>query len=163
MSADDWTSRVQALWDEFDSLEPDVFVSRMRALVSERPEDDAIALFELAGAYDSTGDEARAATTYERVFAVGPPEAIRRSLTIQYASTLRNLGRATEAVAHLERERERTSDVLDDAVTVFLAFALVDAGAPVRAVGELSAALGTGLPQYRRSVSEYARELRQRD
>jgi tetratricopeptide (TPR) repeat protein len=162
VSTADWSERVAGLWDDFDSLEPQIFLTSMRALVAERPDDDAQAHLELAGAYDSTGHEVQAAGEYERAFDLGLPNDQLRPATIQYASTLRNLGRAEEAVALLESERHRTSDALDDAVTVFLAFALVDSGATLRAVGEVTAALGAHLPRYQRSVAAYSREMRQR-
>lgn len=163
MSAGGWTDRVAALWNECDVLEPDVFLARMQALVTERPDDDAVARYELAGAYDSLGREAEAVSEYERAFDLGLPDEVLRPATIQYASTLRNVGRSREAVSLLEAERVRASDALDEALTIFLAFALVDAGEPVRAVGEIAAALGAHLPRYQRSVAKYARELLRRD
>ncbi len=162
MATADWTDRVAALWDAFDDLDSETFLARMHDLVRERPDDDALAHLELAGAFDSTGSEAQAATEYERAFELGLAKDLLRPATIQYASTLRNLGRAREAVALLESERARTSDALDDAVTTFLTFALVDCGEPVRAVGEATAALGAHLPRYQRSVAEYARQMRER-
>jgi tetratricopeptide (TPR) repeat protein len=162
MSTQDWSERVALLWEDFDSMDPGVFLTRMRALVDERPSGDALAHLELAGAFDSTGDETQAADEYERAFALGLPSDHLRPATIQYASTLRNLKRPGEAVALLEAERDRTSDALDDAVTVFLAFALADSGEALRAVGEVTAALGAHLPRYQRSVAAYARQMRQR-
>jgi tetratricopeptide (TPR) repeat protein len=162
MGTADWSDRVSVLWDEFDSRDAETFLTSMRALVAERPDDDALAHLELAGAFDSTGHEAQAVGEYQRAFDLGLPSDRLRPATIQYASTLRNLERAEEAVALLEFERDRTSDALDDAVTVFLAFALADTGAALRAVGEVTAALGAHLPRYQRSVAEYAREMRQR-
>jgi tetratricopeptide (TPR) repeat protein len=162
MGTEDWSERVASVWADFDSVDAETFLASMRALVAERPADDAVAHLELAGAFDSTGHEAQAAGEYERAFDLGLPSDHLRPAVIQYASTLRNLGRAEEAVALLESERDRTSDALDDAVTVFLAFALADSGAALRAVGEVTAALGAHLPRYRRSVAEYAREMRQR-
>ncbi len=162
MDAADWTDRVRALWDAFDHLPADEFLAQMHELVGQRPDSDAVAHYELGSAFDSTDHETQAAEEYERAFALELPEELRRQATIQYASTLRNLGRAHEAVSLLEAERARISDSLDDAVTTFLAFALVDAGQPDRAVGEATAALGAHLPRYQRSVAEYARELRER-
>jgi tetratricopeptide (TPR) repeat protein len=162
VSSADWTDRVASLWADFDAMDMETFLVRMRALVAERPDDDALAHLELAGAFDSAGYEAQAAGEYERAFDLGLPSDRLRPATIQYASTLRNLERAVEAVALLESERIRASDALDDAVTVFLAFALADSGAPLRAVGEVTAALGAHLPRYQRSVAEYAREMRER-
>lgn len=155
----DWSTRVAALWTTIDDVPRESFVAAMQALVDERPDDDAVAHYELGSAFDSTGYEAEAAVAYARAFALGLPTALVRPATIQYASTLRNLGRADEAVELLDAERHRTRDELDDAVAVFLAFALTDAGHPVRAVGEVTAAMAAHLPRYQRSVRAYAQDL----
>ncbi|MFC7562940.1 tetratricopeptide repeat protein [Actinomadura namibiensis] len=154
----DWERRVAALWDAFDDHEPVGFVARMAELAAERP-GDALAEYELASALDSTGDEARAAEHYERAFAAGLPACLRRPATIQYASTLRNLGRFEESVALLTAERDAGSDELDGAVAAFLALALTSAGRERQAVGVALGALAPHLPRYRRSLANYAREL----
>ncbi|MGK5553608.1 tetratricopeptide repeat protein [Actinomadura kijaniata] len=155
----DWGRRVAALWDAFDDHEPAAFVARMAELAAERPDGDALAEYELASALDSTGDEARAAEHYERAFAAGLPADRRRPATIQYASTLRNLGRFEESVALLTAERDAGSDELDGAVAAFLALALTSAGRERQAVGVALGALAPHLPRYRRSLANYAREL----
>jgi hypothetical protein len=58
----------------------------------------------------------------------------RRQAVIQLASSLRNIGQAAESVALLSAERELESDDLDDAVSAFLALALVDTGREREAV-----------------------------
>ena len=80
-------------------------------------------------------------------------------LAVQYASTLRNLGRAEESAALLSAEREAVSDALDDAVTAFLALALTDLGREREAVSLALGALSRHLPQYNRSVAGYATAL----
>jgi predicted negative regulator of RcsB-dependent stress response len=85
-------------------------------------------LFELASALDSTDHEAQAETLYRRALAHGLSGSQRRRATIQLASTLRNLGRADEAVTLLSTESSQPSDELDDAVAGFLALCLADLG-----------------------------------
>jgi len=132
----------------------------MEALAAERPPDDAVALFELGGAHDSLGNEHEAASFYARAFEAGLEPPLRRRAVIQYASTLRNLGRPEESVALLTAERDAGSDELDDAVAGFLALALTDSGKEREAVGVALAALAPHLPRYSRSLTNYAEELK---
>ncbi|MEG9225971.1 tetratricopeptide repeat protein [Aeromicrobium sp. Sec7.5] len=60
--------------------------------------DEAVRLFEAAGEHDSAGREVEAAALYEQAMSLGLDEDRSAQATIQYASTLRNLGRAEEAV-----------------------------------------------------------------
>ena len=76
---------------------------------------------------------------------------------MQYASTLRNLGRPERAVALLER-LPRLSPV-GTARDAFLALALRDAGRSDEALRVLLEALVPTLPRYQRSVTAYAAEL----
>ncbi|WP_439679109.1 tetratricopeptide repeat protein [Embleya sp. MST-111070] len=156
---DTWTRRMDDLWADFDAHQPDDFVAAVRALVDERPDDDAVAAYWMGSAYDSTGYEAEAAPHYRRAFALGLPEDMRRPATIQFASTLRNLGELAESVALLTAEREAGSDRLDDALAAFLALSLVDSGREREALGLALGALAPHLPRYTRSVTNYARAL----
>ncbi len=79
--------------------------------------------------------------------------------SIQLASSLRNVGQVAESVALLTAERDAGSDELDDAVSAFLALALVDTGREREAVAITLAALAPHLPRYQRSVANYARLL----
>ena len=74
---DDWERQVTELWSAIDAHEPAAFLEKMRALVGLRPADDAIALFELASANDSTGHPEDAAPLYRRALSTGL-EGIRR-------------------------------------------------------------------------------------
>jgi pimeloyl-ACP methyl ester carboxylesterase len=156
----EWLSRLEALWVRFDTMAPSAFLAAMEALVGERPEGDARALYEHASAYDSIGNEAEAAPLYVAALAAGLGEDLQRQATIQYASTLRNLGRADEGLALLTAERGRTSDGLDDALTVFEALMLSDLGRDREALANSLAALADHLPRYRRSAANYAAALR---
>ena len=81
---------------------------------------------------------------------------------IQLASSLRNLGRASESVALLSEERRAQSDDLDDAVDAFLALALVDTGREREAVSLALLALSRHMSRYRRSLVNYAQEVSER-
>jgi tetratricopeptide (TPR) repeat protein len=149
--------RVAELWEAFDALSEEEFLARMDALAAELPE--AVAAYERGSAFDSLGHEEAALALYERALQLGLEEDRRRQCVIQLASTLRNLGRAGEAVALLEAERERRSDELNDAVAAFLALALTDAGREREAVSVALGALAGHMTRYRRSLTAYAREL----
>ena len=100
---------------------------------------------------------------YEAALGAGVPGERRRRAVIQMASSLRNLGRPEESVALLTAEAARTSDHLDDAVTVVLALALTDVGRAREAVSLTVTALAPHLPRYQRSMANYARLLLERD
>ncbi|WP_018720904.1 tetratricopeptide repeat protein [Salinispora fenicalii] len=75
---------------------------------------------------------------------------------IQLASTLRNLGDPEESIDLLTAEVDRGPDELDDAVTAFLALALVDVGREREAVSLALGALAKHLPRYDCSLAHYA-------
>ena len=147
------------LWATIDDFPPDEFVTRVDALVAELSPGDAIGLFERGGARDSTGHPAEPAGFYRQALSAGLTGERRRRATIQLASSLRNLGHATEAVALLRAELERTTDPLDGAVRAVLALALVDLGREREAVGVSLTALAAYLPRYNRSMTRYAQQL----
>lgn len=154
-----WEERMSALWASLEEHPPDEFRARIDALVAELPENSAIADFERACAWDSTGHSDRAAPLYQRALDRGLEGLRRRRAIIQMASSLRNLGRATESLALLRTEKLAGSDELEDAVSAFLALALVDCGKEREAVATLLQALVRHLPRYQRSVQNYARLL----
>jgi tetratricopeptide (TPR) repeat protein len=154
----DWERRVDELWAAIDDHEPEAFRARMKALADERP-GDPVALFELGGAHDSTGQPEEAVALYREALDAGLSGSRRRQATIQLASSLRNLGHPDESVALLSAERDAGSDDLDDAVAAFLALALADAGRPREAAGVALAALARHLPRYNRSLANYAQDL----
>ncbi|MCJ1707515.1 tetratricopeptide repeat protein [Microbacterium sp. VKM Ac-2923] len=156
---DDWQDRVDAVSAD-DTLDPAEVIQRIDALALERQEDDAIALFERAGARDSAGLEAEAEVLYRQALTTGLDDERRTRAAIQLASTIRNLGKTAEALELLraEYEREPRGD-LHDAAAAFYALALVSSGEPERAASIALQALAPHLPRYTRSVTGYAREI----
>ena len=75
------------------------------------------------------------------------------------ASSLRNLGEAQRAADILLAERAAPDDELDQAVSAFLALALVDLGREREAVALSLQALATYLPRYNMSLARYADAL----
>lgn len=155
----DWQSRVDAVWAD-EALSPDQVIGRIDELAAERHPDDAVALFERAGARDSAGIEDEAEMLYRRALAIGLDDDRHTQATIQLASTIRNLGKTEEALAMLRAEYEREPrGALHDAAAAFYSLALVSSGEPERAASVALQALAPHLPRYTRSVTGYAREI----
>lgn len=160
------TSFAQAVargWDQADPDAPDATIDWFRKLLDGHPEEPQ-AIYEYASALDFAGREDGASVEYERAFAAGlSGDTLRRAL-IQYGSTLRNLGRHTEAVAALRKADELFPG--HASVTAFLALALVSAGDGGAAVARLlELALDRlddkDLRSYQRPLRAYAAELTQ--
>jgi hypothetical protein len=153
----EWEKRLADLWASIDDHGEDEFMQRMDALVRELPADSAVGLYERASAFDSTGHSDLAVPLYRRALEVGLDDDRRRQAVIQLASSLRNLGQASESVALLTAERDAGSDELDDAVDAFLALALVDDGREREAVSVALLAVSRHMTRYQRSLTNYAR------
>jgi Tetratrico peptide repeat len=162
-TSDAWEQRVSELWAAFDDYSGKDFLSRMEELVSESPRDSPVAAFELAGAFDATDLTDLAVPLYRQALELGLDGPRRRQAVIQMASSLRTLGQVSDSVAVLRAERDNGSDELDDAVSAFLALALVDSGHEREALSLALTALSRHLPMYQRSVAGYAADLAQQD
>ncbi|WP_258072860.1 tetratricopeptide repeat protein [Rathayibacter rathayi] len=149
-----WQAAVYRLDSQAD---PDVVVERMRVLAARYPGNDGVAAFELGGALDSAGHQAEAAIEYERALSAGLDDERRARLSIQYASTLRNLGRLDEAIALLVDAAPHPA--VGAAREVFLALALHSAGRADEALRVALEVLAPTLPRYQRSVRAYAADL----
>ena len=161
--ADDWERRISAVWSMAASRSEAETVAAIDALVAERPAEDGAALFEWASVLDFAGREDQAEPYYRRALAAGLDQYRRPRAAIQLASTLRNLGRPHEGVAILRAELDNSEpDGLDDARSAFLALSLADAGRPAEAVIALLDAIVGHLSDYRRAVTVYAGDLRDR-
>jgi tetratricopeptide (TPR) repeat protein len=115
MPADDMINRgddgPDALCAELDRI----FAARDRA--NMRPTVEALlpirnqhpnntrVLYELGGAYDTSGEGATALPLYERAMAEGLQGDMLRRCYLQYGSTLRNLDRPDESLAAFARAR----------------------------------------------------------
>lgn len=155
----EWEQRVSDLWASIDDHNEEEFLTRMEQLVAELPADSAVAVFERAASLDSTGHSDLAVPLYRQALELGLHGERRRRAVIQMASSLRNIGQASESVALLTAEREVESDDLDDAVSAFLALALVDMGREREAVSLALTALSRHMTRYRRSLANYARQI----
>ncbi len=157
---DDWSGRVAAVYASAGSLTEQEIESAIEALVAERPADDPLALYELAGVRDYVGREAEAEPLYRRALDGGLPDADRPFAVIQLASTVRNLGRPQECLDLLRDEfAEAPQHPLADAATAFAALALADLGRDREALVATLHALTPHLPAYRRALDAYADAL----
>lgn len=158
MSDAAWDQKIDNFYaKEFDETDPAGTIARMRELVAERPNGDAIALFELGGVHDSLGLEHEAIDYYRQAIAAGLIGERATRVIIQLASTLRNTGATAEAVSLLESVPAGGVD--DDARQAFLALALVDEGRYGDALRTALLALIPTLDGYRRSLRGYAEDL----
>jgi tetratricopeptide (TPR) repeat protein len=155
----DYDRRSEELWASIDEYDEELFRTKIDELVAELPADSPVAAFERACAFDSTGHPDRAVSFYRRSLELGLEGERRRRAVIQLASSLRNLDQVSESLELLTAELEQPSDRLDDAVSAFLALALVDSGRGREAVSVALTALAPHLPRYQRSLRNYARAL----
>jgi tetratricopeptide (TPR) repeat protein len=157
---DEWATRVATVWTDAGSRPEAEVEAAIESLVAERPADDAVAVFELAGVRDFVGREAEAEPLYRRALELGLEEPQRGQAVIQLASTIRNLGRPDESLALLRDEfAGQPEHPLADAATAFAALALADSGAEREALVAVLRALVPHLPAYGRAVTAYADEL----
>ncbi|MDX2088573.1 MAG: tetratricopeptide repeat protein [Kofleriaceae bacterium] len=149
---------LRALWD---AGKHDEHLREAKALALREPL-NVLAQIEAAFAHDRAGLERDAIRYYDAAYELGVPEERRRHFTVGYGSTLRNVGRADDAVAILARA------IADDPAyppfTAFLALALADAGHTKAALATmLGCALDVARPgafdRYERALNEYHRLL----
>ncbi|WP_117211521.1 tetratricopeptide repeat protein [Allorhizocola rhizosphaerae] len=153
-----WERQVAQAWASFDAYEEADFRALIDDLAAEAPS-QALADFERACAFDSTGHSDKAVPLYQRALEAGLTGIRRRRAVIQMSSSLRNIGRPEESVRLLRAEMDNGSDELDDAVKCTLALALTDLGREREAVSLVIGALAKHLPRYQRSMANYARLL----
>jgi hypothetical protein len=156
---DDWERRTAEAWAAIDTMSAEDFRARIDRLAAELPDGAAVADFERACAWDSTGHSDKAVPLYERALTTGLTGIRRRRAVIQMSSSLRNVGQVDRAVELLTAEMDAGSDELDDAVRAVLALCLADAGRAREGVALAVGALARHLPRYQRSMANYARLL----
>lgn len=156
----DFEQQVSDAWASADRENPAPTIEFFEHLLDTGPT-DAARLFELASAYDWAAREADAIPLYERAIAAGLDANRDRQARIQYGSSLRNVGRHTDAVAVLEEAHRRYPDSV--AVDCFLTLALAGADRPAAAaITAFRAAIHDGdsdLDEYRQALTRYTADL----
>jgi hypothetical protein len=124
--------------------------------------DAARQAFERAAAHDRKGEEAEAIPHYERALRLGLADDLRPAALLGLGSSLRNVGRAGEAVLVLDDACRSYPD--HGALRLFRALALASAGRCGDGLAEaIRVALDQGrtpsVERYRGSLENYAAEL----
>ena len=157
---DNWDNKLHEIWDSFGTMSDEMLIENIKLHIGNlNIQDNSIAKFELACAYDSTGNEALAEGLYRDALAIGLTGLRRRRARIQLASTLRNNGKIDESITILKEEKEKYSDELNDAVDGFLALSLAAKGFDKEALSIALKALSSHLKRYNKSLYTYANAL----
>lgn len=156
-----WEEELKIIWDQLETMSSDDFINRIKIHTDKisAGAPNAIADFERACAFDSTGFEKNAEPLYRSALQLGLTGLRRRRARIQLASTLRNNGKFEESIEILQSEKENYSDELDDAVNAFLALSLSSINKDKEALSLVLASLSTYLPRYNKSVYNYSKGL----
>jgi tetratricopeptide (TPR) repeat protein len=125
---------IQRGYEQRDRANMAPTIAYFEALLAEHP-GHPVLVYEVAGAYDTAGEEETARGHYERALSLGLEGDVLRRCLCQYGSTLRWLGKLDESLAVLDRARAEFPD--SDAVRVFRALTLNDAQRGDEAVAEL--------------------------
>lgn len=152
-----WDERLDQFWTAFDPSDAVQAHAALSAILTERGSDDARAAYERASVHDALGEEEEAAPFYRAALDGDLRPDLRTQATIQLASTLRNLGDASGAMALLRSVP--VDDPLSDAALAFLALALFSDEKPAPALRTALQTLAPHLPRYTRAVGAYAGEL----
>ena len=158
----DFDAEAARIWDLNREGRAEDALAAARALVERYP-DDPRAHFEYGGALDYQGREAEAVGPYRRAQELGLSGDDLPRLYVQLGSTLRNIGKAWDAIHLLEEGRERFPDYAP--IRAFHALAQISADCGKEAVVELlELVLAHGdaimLDGYERALREYTEELR---
>lgn len=158
---ENWEAQLQGIWLQLGTITDEEFIQQIENHVKLLTVKDyqAIADFERACAFDSTGREKEAEPLYRSALDKGLTGLRRRRASIQLASTLRNNGKPEESIHILREEKASYSDDLNDAVDSFLALSLSSTGKHKEALSLALKALSKHLPRYNNSLSRYAENL----
>lgn len=156
---ENWESKLQSIWLQLGKISNKDFIQLIKDHTSLLHDAKAIADFERACAFDSTGHEKEAEPLYRSALDHGLSGLRRRRARIQLASTLQNNGKIDESIQILREEKLNESDELNDAVDSFLALSLYSAGENKEALCLALKALSQHLPRYNNSLYRYAENL----
>lgn len=156
---ENWESRLQDIWQKLGIISNEEFIQLLKEHIAFLVDSPAIADFEMACAFDSTGNEKLAEPLYRTALDLGLSGLRRRRARIQLASTLRNNGKIEESIHILREEKANYSDDLNDAVDSFLALSLSSAEEYKEALSITLKAISKHLPRYNSSLYNYANAL----
>lgn len=157
--------RLREIFERRDRGNMQPTIDEFRAVLEEHPDDPDV-LYEVGGAYDTDGQEAVAAGYYESALAAGlSGETLRRCL-LQYASTLRNLGRFSDSLHVFAEARQQFP--ASESLRVFEALTLQAAGRPDAALARMLELIADRLRtpeilRYEAAIRGNAADLADRD
>ena len=125
---------IQAGYDRRDRANMQPTIDYFLELLGAYPGNPSV-LYEVGGAYDTSGQEEIARDYYEKAMQAGLEGDTLRRCLLQYGSTLRNLELYEESLAALQRARVEFPE--SDSVRLFLALSLHAASRSDAAVAEL--------------------------
>ncbi|MBC7761684.1 MAG: tetratricopeptide repeat protein [Candidatus Saccharibacteria bacterium] len=125
---------IQAGYDRRDRANMQPTIDYFHELLGAYPGNPSV-LYEVGGAYDTSGQEEIARGYYENAMQAGLEGDTLRRCLLQYGSTLRNLGLHEESLAALQRARAEFPE--SDSVRLFLSLSLHAASRSDAAVAEL--------------------------
>ena len=146
-----------AFWERAAGTDPERLRAELADLIGTLRPGDPVAAYERASLHDYLGEEAEAVPLYREALDAGLDGERRSACVIQLASSLRNVGDPSGALALLHPFP--ADDPLADAARAFEALALFSDQKPAPALRTALTALAPHLPAYRRSVESYASEL----
>ena len=153
----DWEKRVADFWTSADDSKIEESLAAMKLLIQELDEDDPNGLFEWASVHDFLGLESKAIPIYKAALDRGLEGLKREMAVIQLASSLRNVGQASEAIDLIEKTTFSETTAL--AARAFLSLAHFDVGNHGEAMSLALAALYPEDGLYSRSIKFYAKAL----
>ncbi len=124
---------IAAGFDARDRANMGPTIEYFAALLEANPGNAAV-LYELAGSYDTAGQEGTAEKYYLEAFDAGLSGDRHRRALLQYGSTLRNLGRFEESLTVFADARQQYPE--SDSLRVFQIISLHAAGRPNAALAE---------------------------
>ncbi len=152
-----WDEAVQEVYAKAETMTADELLHRIEELCRQLPPGDPRVPSERGSALDVLGRESEAIPLYREALDRGLEGVSRERVTVQLASSLRNVGQAQEAV-ELLRGTEFSS-ALGGAPEAFRALALYSAGRSSEALAVALRALAATLPEYGGAVARYAEDL----
>jgi ADP-ribose pyrophosphatase YjhB (NUDIX family) len=153
--------RLAALWSGAREREPAALHAELENLIEELGLERPRAQFERASVHDFLGEEDAAIPLYRDALAAGLAPPHRTQAVIQLASSLRNVGDASAALALLQSVE--ATDPLHADAQAFLSLALHDDDKPTPALRTTLRALAPHLTTYGRAIAAYADELPPRE
>lgn len=101
--ATDWDARIEAFWADASGADDEATLTAMEALVSERTDNDAAAVYEWASVHDFLGRESDAIPLYRRALDLGLDDARRPQALSNWRAPFETSASRTKQFGQLNR------------------------------------------------------------